>query len=327
MIQYLTLSVKVKKMGMIQIAKDKNNNIKQLTFNKPLDYYRLSNNWDMVHEDLAKEYAKKPWNYLTVMVEMEPLAEKLWNDPRHAHTSYTVLCSEVEEKARKRMENQFFNESEIEDIFTQHQFPKERYNWEDDEEDRETPIISELKDAIYDAQVKMLYPEVIKEFKEECRYEYDEESDEEVKLTSSAFSKKWKKRQLEIFLPRIYEDSQRVFPNAPEPFGHFCSFCQYFFIEKENKIEWIFGSSSGSQTRYAHGLMGHIFATLTKKYKKTIPTYLFKHTTNNDFKFVQEWDTFKVDRMELTGNYPARWDKSESLFKELLFRGSKVGNG
>lgn len=65
--------------------------------------------------------------------------------------------------------------------------------------------------------------------------------------------------------------------------------------------------------------MGHIFATLTKKYNKTIPTYFFKNTKNNDFKYIQECETFKVDRSELTGNYPARWEKSESLFQGLLF--------
>jgi hypothetical protein len=306
---------------MFILTKDKNNCIKQLTFNKPLHHYWLPNNWEIVHEDMAKQFAKMPWNYMTVIVETEPLAEKLWDDPRHAHISYTTLCSEVEEMARERARDHFFTDSQIESIFKKNRFPKNRYNWEaeEGEVDDEEPIEIELKDAIYDAQVKMLYPEVVEEFKEECRYEYDDKSDEEVKLAPRAFAKKWKKRQLEIFFPRVHEESQRAFPNTPEPFGHSTSFAQYFFIEKEDKVEWILGSSIGSQTRYAHGLMGHIFATLTKKYKKTIPTYFFKHTKNNDFKFIKEWKTYKVDRSELTGNYPARWEKSESLFKGLLF--------
>jgi hypothetical protein len=306
---------------MLSLIKDKKNIIKQLTFNKPLEHYGLSNNWEVVHEDMARQFAKTPWNYLTVIVETEPLAEKLWDDSRHAHISYTTLCSELEERAREQAEGHFFTESQIENIFKKHQFPKDRYNWEDEEEeyDKETPIETELKDAIFDAQVKMLYPRIIEEFKEECRYEYDEQLDEEIKLAPRAFAKKWKKQQLEIFLPRVHKHMQRAFPNTPEPFGHFASVAQYFFIEKEDQVEWVFGAGSGSQTRYAHGLMGHVFATLTKKYNKTIPTYFFKNTKNNDFKYIQKWETFKVDRRDLTGNYPAYWETSESLFKDLLF--------
>ena len=302
------------------LTKNKNNIIKKLTFDKPLHNYWLPNNWEVTHADMAKQFAKMPWNYTTVIVQTEPLAQKLWDDPRHAHISYSTLCSEVEEMARERARDLFFNDSQIENIFKKNRFPKNRYNWEEEGEvDDEEPIEIELKDAIYDAQVKMLYPAVVEEFKEECRCEYDEKSEEEVKLAPRAFAKKWKKRQLEIFLPRIHEQSQRAFPNTPEPFGHSTSFAQYFFIEKEDKVEWILGSSIGSQTRYAHGLMGHIFATLTKENNKIIPTYFFKHTKHNDFKYIQEWETFKVDRSDLTGNYPARWETSESLFEGLLF--------
>ncbi len=165
----------------------------------------------------------------------------------------------------------------------------------------------------------MHYPFIVEEFKRECRYEYDEKLDEEIKLSQKAFEKKWKDRQLEIFLPRVHEDVERVFPNAPEPFGHNNYLAQYFFIEKEAEIEWTYGASSGSMTRYTQGLMGHLFATLTKKYRKSIPTYFFKNTKNNDFQYVQSWKKLKVDRHELTGNYPADWEQSESLFKGLLF--------
>lgn len=235
-----TFSLSIGSNTMFSLTKDKNNIVKKLTFNKPLHYYYLPNNWDMIHEDMAQQFAKMPWNYATAIVQTEPLAQKLWDDPRHAHISYTTLCSEVEERAREQAGDHFFSDSQIADIFKKNRFPKNRYNWEEEGEvDDEKPIEIELKDAIYDAQVKMLYPEIVEEFKEECRYEYDEKTEEEVKLAPKAFAKKWKKRQLEIFLPRVDERSQRAFPNTPEPFDHSTSFTQYFFIEKEDKVEWI----------------------------------------------------------------------------------------
>src|SRR3984885_3417579 len=146
---------------MFSFTKDKNNNIKKLTFDKPLNHYYIPHDWEIVHEDMAKQFAKMPWNYLTIIVQTEPMAEKLWDDPKHAHISYTTLCSEVEESARRQAGDHFFNDSQIEGIFKKNRFPKNRYNWEaeEGEVDDEVPIETELKDAIYDAQVKMLYPE------------------------------------------------------------------------------------------------------------------------------------------------------------------------
>lgn len=301
---------------MFTLLKEKNGNVRQLTFKKTLEYFHVPHEWKLVHEELAEEYAKMPWNYLTVIIETESLDERLWDDPKHTLITNEIWCCEVELEARKRAQNHFFTSEEIENIFKENQFPQTRYNWK--EEDCKERIKTELEDAIYEAQVKMLYPEIVEEFKRECRYEYDEDQEEEIKLSSHAFAKKWKKRHLEIFLPRVHQNAKRVFPNTPEPFGH-SSFAQYFLIEKEHKIEWVYGASSGSYTRYAHGLMGHLFATLTKKYNKTIPTYYFKNTKKNDFKYIEEWDSFKVDRHELTGNYPARWEHSEPLFEGLLF--------
>jgi hypothetical protein len=308
---------------MFTFAKDKNNNVTRFEFEKPLEHYYIPHSWELVHEELAEKFASMAWNYRTVIVVTEPMEEKLWDDPKYAHISYSTYCSEVEERARElAREKSFFSDAQIEKIFKKHNFPKERYNWEDDEddeEDRQMPIVTELKDAIYDAQVKMLYPKIIQEFKDECRYDYDDESGEEVKLAPQAFAKKWKERELEIFLPRVHEESHRAYPNIPSPFGHSTSLGQYFFIESEDKIEWVFGAWIGSSTRYAHGLMGHVFATLTKKYKKTIPTYYFKITNRNEFRYIKQWESFKVERHELTGNYPADWEESEPLFKGMLF--------
>jgi len=305
---------------MFTFSKNKNGIISKFSFIKPLDYFHILSSWEVVHEELAEQFAKMPWNYLTAIVQTETLAEGLWNDPKHAHSTYEVWCSEVEEEARKRVQGKYFTPEEIENIFKEKQLPKVRYNWEEEDSDEELDeenIETQIKDAIFDAQIKMLYPEVVKEFKEECLYEYEEESGESVKLAPRAFAQKWEKRQLEIFLPRAHESVERVFPHTPEPFGG-SSFSQYYFIEKEDKIEWVSGSGRGSQTRYTHGLMGHLFATLTKKHNKVIPTYCFKNTNKNDFKYIQEWETFKVDRSDLTGNYPIRWEPSESLFKGLL---------
>lgn len=306
---------------MFTFAKDKNNNVTHFEFTKPLEHYYIPHSWNLVHEELAEQFTKASHSYSTVIVATEPLEEKLWDDPKHVHISYSTYCSEMEERARELARESFFTDAQIENIFKKHNFPKERYNWEDDEdeEDREMPIEIELKDGIYDAQVKMLYPKVIEEFKDECRYDYDAETDEEVTLAPKAFAKKWKERGLEIFLPRVHEKSQRTYPNVPSPFGHSASLSQYFFIESEDKIEWVFGASIGSGTRYAHGLMGHVFATLIKKYKKNIPTYYFKINKHNEFKYIKQWKSLKVERWELTGNYPADWEKSEPLFKGMLF--------
>lgn len=274
---------------MFNLEKNKKGIVKKLTFDKPLERLYIPHDWDVVHEELAKEYGKEPWNYLTVIVRTEQMDEKLWDDPRHAHRSYSTYCSEVEEEARDRARENLFSSKEIEKIFKKYKFPKERYNWEDEEEEenyREIPLDTEIKDAIYDAQVKMHYPAVIEEFKRECLYEEDEETGEEVKVSPKVFEKKWKERQLEIFLPRVDEEVDRALPNTPEPFDTSSYLTQFFFIEKNDKIEWASGSGDGSQTRYDFGLMGHLFATLTKKYQKTIPTYFFKNNAQNEFQYI-----------------------------------------
>ena len=43
---------------MLSFTKSKNGLIRDLTFNKPLNYFHMPHHWEIEHEKLAQEYAQ-----------------------------------------------------------------------------------------------------------------------------------------------------------------------------------------------------------------------------------------------------------------------------
>ena len=264
------------------------------------------------HDDIAHECEETACSL--VICVTHPLTKALESDPRHVHIENLVLCGEVEATARERLMHHDFR---LKELATQ--FSQDRFNWKDDD----TPISlqSELHDAIVQAQICQMYPQIVDEFREECKYEYDEDRDEEVRISDEAFAQKWEQRSLEIFLPRMSERRERMFPNAPKPFcWSSAALEQWFFVDRGDAIEYDRGNARGSGGRFTNGLMGHAFAVLASRGSE-IPTYYVEHTPTNDLHLVKKWDTLRlVDNIELTENYKPPASTDPALFDGLLLR-------
>ncbi len=320
---------------MFTFEKTKTSIIKNLVFNKSLDYFSKYSKGvkDDTHSALAKIFSEHQYKCCLVMMTEEHLDEKLYEDPSHLQITNHLLVSEVEEEARDRVERSYYSSDELEKIFKEREYPRKTYNWKTDPK-RE--IEHQITDAIFQSQAFEYYPDVVALFKEMCKYDYDEETGDEIRLTKSAAKKRWEKRLKEIHLPRVSATYERVYPNTPKPFNywdHRNPWQQYFFIDQGDHIAWTKGGSGGSHQRYENGLLSHTFAMLEHDYDFEIPTYYFEHSSMNEFKFVDESKCLRLISWELTGNYREDLQKTKYLFqgklvdydfdsKKILFRKS-----
>jgi hypothetical protein len=107
----------------------------------------------------------------------------------------------------------------------------------------------------------------------------------------------------------------------PAPFCHWDSrnrFQQWFFIRRGDSIEYHQGGSGSSQQRETQGRYGHVFATLSARHGKRIPTHVLMYSETNRLLMVRKYDTFKAVNEELVGNYHADWGETGSLFSGRL---------
>ena len=304
---------------MLDYILKENNVISELKFTRPLGYLSTDTE-EPGHRELAKRYAENNYKCCLVMMTSQYLDEHLYDDPKHMHITNHLIISEVEDEARKQLNQRYYSVEEVDDIFKAKEFPRKTYNWQ---EDSEREIEHRITDGIFQSQVYEHYHEVIERFKEECRYDYNEETDEEIELSDSEAEARWQIRQKEIFLPRVTPSYERVYPNTPTPFDFWDyrnPWQQYFFVDKgEGKsIEWAKGGSGGSSQRYNNGLLSHTFAQLEKQYGYKIPTYYFEHTSSNEFCFKHCWDGLHLLKRELTGNYGENFQDTKYLFEGKL---------
>jgi hypothetical protein len=303
-----------------------NGNIKKIIPKGELDYISEYEN----HEKLSKKMSEKKYNYASILMTTERLAEELWENPDYMHVTHEIGVSQVQYEARKRLGNKYFGPKDIERIFIENKFPGKKYNYKedlDDEGEKNRSIEYVIEDKIFHAQEMALYDEIIEEFKNGWRYKPDENSDsseDPVPLSEEEFIKVWEKKKWRYFLPTIITSYDRVM-HINEPFDYWDSrnpFQQWFLIhnQEENKTYYSIGGSGSSGQREQQGRWAHTFMTLSKTYNIKIPTFVLFYDKYSKTTLETEHDDFYTINIGLTGNYHVTdHERTKKLFENRLY--------
>lgn len=308
----------MKRKTLIDVEASKNGLVKRIIATKRLRQFDFRVDG---HEEVAKRVVDDGLMTASIIVSTRHLSEELLDDQRHVHRTNELWPSEVEDEARKRIGNDYLSIGDVEELKKKHELHDWKDNFTSGAKKREQDIefSGQLLDSIFDSQVKALYPEIMEEMKAECLYVYDEDNDKERKLSKKQHDAAWSKRKAEILLPRVHTWFARVY-RMPEPLKHWDDrnrWQQWYLVGTDKGMDWTVGGSAGSGQREEHGKMGHAFALLESQ-GQAIPTWMMLYDERNRLNLVNRYETFKVMRNDLTGNYQADWQKTKKLFKGRL---------
>lgn len=268
------------------------------------------------HDRRAAELARGDSRFASILILIAPLRGDLLDDPRYMRKTNHIIASEVEEEARKRMVNRYMSEKEAVRLLRKNGIPLRESNSVDDNRSFKMKLV----DLIWEAQKNSHIPEIVDEFREETRFDYDETTDVERELSPAAFRKAWEKRRLEIFLPRVETELRRVY-SMPEPFSFWDPrnpFQQWFFVDDGETISYAQGGPGSSGQREAMGRYAHLFVTLAKRHGREAPTDVLQYTETNQLRLLHHFDRFMVLNRDLTGNYRAESAGVARRFKGRL---------
>jgi hypothetical protein len=272
------------------------------------------------HQDISKSIMDRGFDCASVLIQREPLDEKISQDPKHCKVTRTIHNSEFEDIVRKEAERHY---PELDVIFgiMKSKFPDRVTNQENGNAVCHKQYRNELEKKIWKAYDLMHFAKIFWDMRMAVESDIREETPE---MPLSERQKRVWDDLFDMMLPQVYTDREQIFP-LPEPFNYWSdknSWQQWYLVDKGDRIDYAVGGSGTSYFREQHGKYGHTFSSLSQRGYE-IPTYIFTVTQFNELKFVKAYDCFKVARYELYGNYRVDWDKTKTLFKNRLLSLSK----
>jgi hypothetical protein len=270
---------------------------------------------DVNHEKLADIIVQRECEVASVMIVMNQLGSEHWDDPKYMRRTSEIGASEVEIAARERMTNRYPAISEIDAMLKEWGIPSDVDNFSKGKnaEEQNSKRHSKLLDLMFEAYTNALYPEIIEEFREGFKEDWKAEK------KKGNWADAWEKEKIRLLAPCIINEYERVY-NMPDPYNHWDRrnpWAQFYLVGYAKKIAWVQGGGAGSLQRELHGRWGHTFAALAKKGIEA-PTYCYRYTADNEFILEKTYEKFRVHRCDLTGNYPADWNKTKDLFPNRL---------
>ena len=253
----------------------------------------------MTGPSLKEVYEKidKTMSFFSVYVYMERLENDLLDDDRYTEKEKVILCSRVEEEARKYWWNR--NREHLKLIDERMESLKNEPEYKGIKE-------GDLRDKIIEDMNKEVYPIAIERLKEEYQECYEDEWEE-----------CWDKE--DPFKERVeYRYHRRH--NMPAPVNHWDNhnpWHQYYFTKDHDKsFYYTQGGSGSSGQRYNHGFYGHLFALLNNE--KPVPTYFFTYNSRNRFIFNREEKSLHLHFFNLVGNFKIDWKESELILRDVV---------
>ena len=269
------------------------------------------------HEQLAERLKGKILSSILILSDF--LDAELWEDPNYCYRDAHVLVSEVEEEARKRVSGDYYSEAQILEFCEKFGLDVESTSY-DEKKNREHWI--RLENAFIDLRSKLLIPSILKDFKKSFQaVDPDTFDDREPPLTKEQLKILWPDYFLRIMMPRTSRSYRRLYDNIPKPMTHWDSrnsWQQFFFVSdgQGQPIDYIHGGYASSGAREHQGLMAHTFATLDSVSK--IKTIVARYSSKNILVPDVEFDSFKTQPQELSGNYRSSREVIRELFRGKL---------
>ena len=240
------------------------------------------------------EKIDKTMEFFSVYVFMESLEDDLWEDNRYAEKEKVLLCSRVEEEARKYWWDRNSEHLKLID---------ERVESLKNDPEYKGMKEGDLRDKVIKDLDREVYPIAIERVKEEYQELYEDQ-----------WEKYWKKE--DPFKERIEYRYHRRY-EMPTPFNHWDSrnpWQQYYFGRSQDSLFYYEQGGSGSSgQRYNHGFYGHLFALLNGE--NPVPTYLYTYDSRNHFIFNREEKSLCLNYFDLVGNFHIDWKESQKILE------------
>ncbi|MBF0362357.1 MAG: hypothetical protein HQK49_15175 [Oligoflexia bacterium] len=301
-----------------------NNRVLDITFDTPLGYfdahYSTSYNdskWN--HKVLAKQINDK--ELASIIVFEDYLRKDLLDNQKFCKQETVIEINRLTEEAQKQIKL-FPSTDEIEELFKKNELILHKGNYHKDEDHRTHK--STLLDSYYEGLLDLEKAKVVFDYKESCKWYFNEETEEEREATAEEEEAQWIKIQEELIMPRTSTKVERIY-DLPECLAHWDdrnNFQQYFFVKQDTGWEYISGGYGSSGSRYNLGIMIHAFAHLQKqkqKQKKNIPTWVLEYNNCNETILRDHTDTFRCVAPHFGSNYHNDdRDETERLTKSLI---------
>jgi len=252
----------------------------------------------MSDKSLEKVFAEidRAMKFFSVYIFMERLEDDLWEDDRYTEKEEVLLCSLVEEEARKYWWDRNREHLKLID---------ERVESLKNDPKYQGMKKGDLIDRVVEDLNREIYPQMIERLKEEYQWIYEDEWEEY-----------WKKEDL--FKERIEYRYHRRY-EMPPPFNHWDNrnrWQQYYFGEDRDSVFYYAQGGSGSSgQRYYHGFYGHLFALLNSQ--DPVPTCFFTYDSRNRFIFHREEKSLWLNFFDLVGNFKIDWQESKGILKDV----------
>lgn len=318
------------------------NKIKNIVFCRNFEPF-TQKGWPYSHTELADYFrCYELLNLKSVIIIAKRMCEDLYDDPKHCVKTNHLCVSEVREEARRRLQNKYYSEEELDAL-------AKKYNlhfWKTNDpeymkKEGERDFKFQVQDAMFRTQEELLFPEIIDYFTYHTKYQLDEfgcpltdNEGNEILLNDPELVDERYRNELErIFMPQVRTSYERR-ALMPTPFDWWDwrnSFQQYFFVARLNRlvtikeernlsnqkwgIHYCIGGSGSSGQREIQGRMSHTFATMAEKYGIEAETFYCQYTDRNELVYLGKSDTFKAMNRELSGNYQSPRETVKSLFK------------
>lgn len=271
------------------------------------------------HDKLAKALIDRACETASVIVIVDRVSDELVHDPKFVRVHYSIMASEIENKARGRAKYPSMEEvdEKIKELGLELKVDNFRSGKiaKAENDARYTKMI----DLMMDAHVRAQYPSVIEDAKREFKEEWGK------KL---GFDEAWEKELMRQLYPATWGNFERVL-NVPDIFKGLDSrsvWHQFYFVGCKKIVGYERGGSASSGAREYHGRWAHAFAALGEKGVET-PTFVYRYTSENNFVLEKSFEKFRCMSHDLYGNYQADWSKTKSLFTNRLMSINTDDNG
>jgi hypothetical protein len=219
----------------------------------------------------------------SIIIIIQPLKDRLRFNNDFSWLERKILCSEIEEAARRYWIDKGMCYTEKKDKMEK--ALRKKLGKEFDE--NPSRYIDEIIENI---TKKEIYPIVRKHLVEEYK---------------ALYGRWWKVKIKGIERDRVEYYWHRRYDNLPYPLNIYWDYrndwMQIYIASKNEKNFHGRGSPASSGNRQCHGMFGHKFAEINAK--KNIPTEIFVYTKHNRFKLCDSFKRLVLVPYDLVGNY------------------------
>lgn len=272
----------------------------------------------LTHENLAKSLHDEEACCYSIIVVSDSLDNNFCEDSNYMKRTNNIIISKALEDIRKKITNKWYDKEKINHLLNKYKIPLNADNYTDEKVHRK--YLSNLEDGVLEMQQQIELFNYLTDLKEACRWKYDEEGWEIGELSKEEAEELFKQSLEEVLMPRVYSTYERIY-DLPYPLNSWDQrniFQHWFFIEKENDIQFVRGGSGGSMQRHLLGLYSHAFAYLENKYNQKCPTGIWKYNSKNKMELYEEFSTHKTFLIDLVGNYKPSENTIDALFNGKL---------